>query len=219
MAIFVEALSYQGELFSGYDAMPINRYNVAPSTRVQILRGAEDGLHIGPVKRGWQIDGQGSSFFLQIKGAGEAIRRAKEHLTCYVVRGGYAQDQQGRNAAAEVLGAAKADARGRGDAARYFRLIGDAAAFAHQAGVGDAVDRHCRLRRGAAGAGCQDGCRHDFRVHASDPCARGSPIVVGMLRYDDNFSEVLVRAHAGKCVAQLCQAEHAVDRQRQLAAP
>jgi putative SOS response-associated peptidase YedK len=53
MAIYLEELGYQGELFSGYDAQPINRYNVAPSTRVQILRGAEDGLHIDAVKWGW----------------------------------------------------------------------------------------------------------------------------------------------------------------------
>jgi putative SOS response-associated peptidase YedK len=53
IAIYLEELSYQGELFSGYDAVPINRYNVAPSTRVQILRGAEDGLHIDSVKWGW----------------------------------------------------------------------------------------------------------------------------------------------------------------------
>lgn len=32
------------ELFSGYDALPIDRYNVAPSTRVQVLHSGEDGL-------------------------------------------------------------------------------------------------------------------------------------------------------------------------------
>jgi putative SOS response-associated peptidase YedK len=53
MAVYLDELSYQGELFSGYDALPINHYNVTPTTRVQILRGAEDGLHIDPVKWGW----------------------------------------------------------------------------------------------------------------------------------------------------------------------
>lgn len=53
MAIFIEELSPQRELFSGYDAQPINRFNVAPSTRVQILHGAQDGLHIDSVRWGW----------------------------------------------------------------------------------------------------------------------------------------------------------------------
>ncbi|AQT10377.1 hypothetical protein H78_03713 [Pseudomonas protegens] len=53
MAIFIEELSPQRELFSGYDAHPMNRFNVAPSTRVQILHGAHDGLHIDAVRWGW----------------------------------------------------------------------------------------------------------------------------------------------------------------------
>ena len=53
MAIFIEELSPQIELFSGYDAQPIDRYNVAPSTRVQLLHAAEDGLHIDAVEWGW----------------------------------------------------------------------------------------------------------------------------------------------------------------------
>lgn len=53
MAIFIEELSPQTELFSGYDAQPIDRYNVAPSTRVQVLHAAEDGLHIDAVKWEW----------------------------------------------------------------------------------------------------------------------------------------------------------------------
>lgn len=53
MAIFIEELSPQIELLSGYDAQPIGRYNVAPSTRVQVLHTAEDGLHIDAVKWGW----------------------------------------------------------------------------------------------------------------------------------------------------------------------
>lgn len=53
MAIFIEELSPQIELFSGYDAQPIDRYNIAPSTRVQVLHTAEDGLHFDAVKWGW----------------------------------------------------------------------------------------------------------------------------------------------------------------------
>lgn len=53
MAIFIEELSPQIDLFSGYDAQPIDRYNVAPSTRVQLLHTAEDRLHIDAVKWGW----------------------------------------------------------------------------------------------------------------------------------------------------------------------
>lgn len=53
MAIYIEELNPQIELFSGYDAVPINRYNIAPTTRVQLLHTAEDGLHIDAVKWGW----------------------------------------------------------------------------------------------------------------------------------------------------------------------
>ena len=53
MAIYIEELSPQIELFSGYDAEPINRFNVAPSTRVQLLHSKEDGLHIDAVHWGW----------------------------------------------------------------------------------------------------------------------------------------------------------------------
>lgn len=53
MAIFIEELSPRIELFSGYDAEPINRFNVAPTTRVQVLHTNEDGLHIDAVRWGW----------------------------------------------------------------------------------------------------------------------------------------------------------------------
>ena len=49
MAVYMEELSPQLKLFSGYDAQPINRFNVAPSTRVQVLHGQEDGLHIDAI--------------------------------------------------------------------------------------------------------------------------------------------------------------------------
>lgn len=34
-------------------AEPIGRYNVPPGTKVQILRGLEDGIHVDAVKWGW----------------------------------------------------------------------------------------------------------------------------------------------------------------------
>lgn len=54
MAIFIEELNPKIELFSGYEAQPIDRYNVVLSTRVQVLHKAEDGLHINAVKWGWE---------------------------------------------------------------------------------------------------------------------------------------------------------------------
>lgn len=53
MIAYVEELSPQGRLFDTVDAEPIARYNVAPSTKVKILRGAADGIHIDPVRWGW----------------------------------------------------------------------------------------------------------------------------------------------------------------------
>lgn len=53
MAIYIEELNPQIELFSGYDAEPINRFNIAPTTSVQVLHSKEDGLHIDAVRWGW----------------------------------------------------------------------------------------------------------------------------------------------------------------------
>lgn len=53
MAVFLEELGPQLPLFGGYDAEPISRYNVAPTTRVQILHSTEAGIHITPVRWGW----------------------------------------------------------------------------------------------------------------------------------------------------------------------
>lgn len=53
MAAFMEELGPQLPLFGGYDAEPISRYNVAPTTRVQILHSTEAGVHITPVRWGW----------------------------------------------------------------------------------------------------------------------------------------------------------------------
>lgn len=40
-------------VINGYDEWPVERYNVAPSTKVQIIRGTEDGLSVDKVRWGW----------------------------------------------------------------------------------------------------------------------------------------------------------------------
>lgn len=50
---FLLELQFLRDVVSYYDREPIARFNVAPSTKVHILRGAEDGLHIDAVKWGW----------------------------------------------------------------------------------------------------------------------------------------------------------------------
>ena len=53
MEQFLLELKFLRDVVTYYDREPIERYNIAPSTRVDILRGAEDGLHINAVKWGW----------------------------------------------------------------------------------------------------------------------------------------------------------------------
>lgn len=53
MADYLEELGSDQPLISGFDNVPINRYNVAPSTRVQLLHSAEGNTVISPVKWGW----------------------------------------------------------------------------------------------------------------------------------------------------------------------
>ena len=50
---FLLELKFLRDVVTYYDREPIERYNIAPSTRVHIMRGAEDGLHINAVKWGW----------------------------------------------------------------------------------------------------------------------------------------------------------------------
>ncbi len=50
---YLEELAFLQGVISYYDREPIERYNVAPSTRVHILRGEPDGLHIDAVRWGW----------------------------------------------------------------------------------------------------------------------------------------------------------------------
>lgn len=40
-------------MINGYDLEPLDRYNVAPSTRVETVRQAVDGLSVDRVNWGW----------------------------------------------------------------------------------------------------------------------------------------------------------------------
>lgn len=40
-------------VINGYDHEDINRYNVAPTSRVELIRGAEGGLRVDKVRWGW----------------------------------------------------------------------------------------------------------------------------------------------------------------------
>lgn len=50
---YLRQLSLDLVVINGYDHEPINRYNVAPSTRVEIIRQVGDGLSVDRVKWGW----------------------------------------------------------------------------------------------------------------------------------------------------------------------
>ena len=50
---YLEVLAPDRIVVSGYDNQPIGRYNVAPSTRVSILHGVDEGLRIDAVQWGW----------------------------------------------------------------------------------------------------------------------------------------------------------------------
>lgn len=51
--VYIEELSPQLPLFSGYDGSPLGRYNIAPTSNVHVLRSLEDGIRVDPVKWGW----------------------------------------------------------------------------------------------------------------------------------------------------------------------
>jgi len=53
IADYLEVLTSDRPILSGYDNQPIARYNVAPGTRVNILLGNEHGLRIDTVRWGW----------------------------------------------------------------------------------------------------------------------------------------------------------------------
>lgn len=50
---YLRQLSLDLVVINGYDHEPINRYNVAPSTHVEIIRQVGDGLSVDRVKWGW----------------------------------------------------------------------------------------------------------------------------------------------------------------------
>lgn len=50
---YLKELAPKQLIINGYDLWPIERYNVAPTTRVEIIRPVEDGLSIDKVRWGW----------------------------------------------------------------------------------------------------------------------------------------------------------------------
>ena len=53
MADYLRELNSEQEVISGYDNLPIERYNVAPNTTVQLLHAEGGGLTIAAVRWGW----------------------------------------------------------------------------------------------------------------------------------------------------------------------
>ncbi len=50
---YLRELGSQQLVINGYDLWAIGRYNVAPTTRVEIIRPADGGLSIDKVRWGW----------------------------------------------------------------------------------------------------------------------------------------------------------------------
>ncbi len=50
---YLKELAPEQLVINGYDLWPIERYNVAPTTRVEIIRSTEDGLSVNKVRWGW----------------------------------------------------------------------------------------------------------------------------------------------------------------------
>lgn len=53
LADYLRELDAEQDVISGYDNVPIDRYNVAPGSRVLILHNAADGLRIDACHWGW----------------------------------------------------------------------------------------------------------------------------------------------------------------------
>ncbi|NAS61189.1 hypothetical protein CVE36_02685, partial [Pseudomonas syringae pv. actinidiae] len=51
---YLKELAPEQIVINGYDLLPIERYNVAPSTRVEIIRPTEGGLSVDKVRWGWE---------------------------------------------------------------------------------------------------------------------------------------------------------------------
>lgn len=50
---YLKELASEQLIINGCDLWPIERYNVAPSTRVEIIRPLADGLGVDKVRYGW----------------------------------------------------------------------------------------------------------------------------------------------------------------------
>jgi putative SOS response-associated peptidase YedK len=50
---YLKTLAPEQLVINGYDLWPIERYNVAPTTRVEIIRPTEEGLSVDKVRWGW----------------------------------------------------------------------------------------------------------------------------------------------------------------------
>ncbi|RZI69024.1 MAG: hypothetical protein EOP13_23595 [Pseudomonas sp.] len=50
---YLKTLAPEQLVINGYDLWPIERYNVAPTTRVEIIRPVTDGLSVDKVRWGW----------------------------------------------------------------------------------------------------------------------------------------------------------------------
>jgi putative SOS response-associated peptidase YedK len=50
---YLKELAPQQMTINGYDLWPVERYNVVPSTHVEIMRPTAEGLSIDKVKWGW----------------------------------------------------------------------------------------------------------------------------------------------------------------------
>lgn len=53
---YVQELDPQGDLFAQVDSTPIQRFNIAPGTDVQVMHVEPDGPRISPVHWGWKRD-------------------------------------------------------------------------------------------------------------------------------------------------------------------
>lgn len=53
LADYLAELNPERDVVSGYDNVPLARYNVAPSTKVHMLYGEARGIHLSAVRWGW----------------------------------------------------------------------------------------------------------------------------------------------------------------------
>lgn len=53
MDYYLRQLGLDLAVINGYDHEPVNRYNVAPTTRVELIRPADGGVRVDKVKWGW----------------------------------------------------------------------------------------------------------------------------------------------------------------------